>query len=561
MPAVTGMAPAPAPRYTARTVIGTSVGSFRITSLIAHGGMGTVYRAEHALIGKPAAIKVLQPELSTNRSIVDRFFNEARATSAIKNPGIVEVFDFGYLPSGHAYMVMEFLDGEPLSQYIRRHGRIGEGEAAWIVRSVCSSLAAVHAQGIVHRDLKPDNIFLVPDPEMPTGARTKLLDFGIAKLSGSALAVSQTTTGAVMGTPTYMSPEQCKGSGEVDQRADLYALGCILYEMLSGRPPFTQEGAGEVLGAHLFVDPAPLRQRAPEVSIDLEAVVMSLLAKDPTQRPASAADLAQLLTSAARLSGTFQPPGSPGPARPSGYIPSITPMFTPSAGPAGGPGTGPGPTPASRSSGRLVGPDAATVMADHGRHPTPPPPAARPPGTALMPRATTGTPTTLSGSAGQTAAGRTGAGLAPSASRRWALIGAVAVLFVVAGGGAVVLLGGDPAPASDLPTKATGLPPADEPVADSMPIPDAAPVATAPADAAVVATTLADAAPATTETVLAAGDPPGGDKKPGDKKPGDKKPGDKKPGGKKPGGKKPGDKKPDDKKPDGDGPGPIETDL
>src|SRR3954463_6001634 len=189
--------------------------------------MGTVYRAEHTLIGKIAAVKILHPEMSSNRDIVNRFFNEARATTSIKHPGIVEVFDFGYMASGHAYLIMEFLDGMPLSQRLRRRGPMSEGEAALLLRGVCVALAAAHDKGVVHRDLKPDNIFVVPDPESVSGERTKILDFGIAKLTDIGLgAGGGTRTGAVMGTPAYMSPEQCRGTGDVDYRADLYSIGC-----------------------------------------------------------------------------------------------------------------------------------------------------------------------------------------------------------------------------------------------------------------------------------------------------------------------------------------------
>src|SRR6185503_14890456 len=145
--------------------------------------MGTVYRAEHSIIGRMAAVKVLHPEMSASRDIINRFFNEARATTSIKHPGIVEVYDFGYLESGHAYLVMEFLEGETMAARNKTRGAVSEGEAAAILRGVCSALAAAHAKGIVHRDLKPDNIFLFPDPDAPLGLRPKLLDFGIAKLT------------------------------------------------------------------------------------------------------------------------------------------------------------------------------------------------------------------------------------------------------------------------------------------------------------------------------------------------------------------------------------------
>ncbi|MGE3767880.1 MAG: serine/threonine protein kinase, partial [Kofleriaceae bacterium] len=283
-------------------MLGTVVGSYRITGQIAVGGMGTVYRAEHTLIGRIAAIKVLHPEMTTSREIVTRFFNEAKATSGIKHPGIVEVFDFGYMPSGHAYLVMEYLEGETLSQRMKARGTLSEGEAAMLMRGVCSALAAAHAKGVVHRDLKPDNIFVVPEPDSPIGERTKILDFGIAKLTEVGEGNQHTKAGAVMGTPTYMSPEQCRGTGQVDHRADLYSIGCMLYELVIGRPPFAQTGAGELLGAHLFVEPDP-PSRHGRISQELEALVMRLLDKKPENRVQTASELAQHLIGIAQSSG------------------------------------------------------------------------------------------------------------------------------------------------------------------------------------------------------------------------------------------------------------------
>jgi serine/threonine protein kinase len=284
-------------------VKGTIVGSYRILGTISVGGMGTVYRAEHTLIGRLAAIKILHPELCANRSIVNRFFNEAKTTSSIKHPGIVEVFDFGYMPSGHAYLIMEFLEGAPLSHRIRARGKMPEGEAAVLLRGVCIALSAAHDRSVVHRDLKPDNIIVMPDTDSPTGERVKLLDFGIAKLTDIGLNGSATRTGSVMGTPTYMSPEQCRGSGDVDSRADLYSIGCIYYEMVAGRPPFVRSGAGEAIGSHLFVDPDPPSRHVAGLSADTEALIMKLLAKKPEQRVQTARDLAHLLAGIAQQRG------------------------------------------------------------------------------------------------------------------------------------------------------------------------------------------------------------------------------------------------------------------
>ncbi|MGE3545850.1 MAG: serine/threonine protein kinase, partial [Kofleriaceae bacterium] len=320
-------------------MIDTVVGSYRILSELSVGGMGTVYRAEHTLIGRPAAVKVLRPELSSNRDIVDRFFNEAKVTTSIKHPGIVEVFDFGYMPSGHAYLTMEFLEGMTLAQQCEAHGKFDEAEAAMLLRGVCSALTAAHAKGIVHRDLKPDNIFMVPDPDFATGERPKLLDFGIAKLTDAANARGKTQTGAFMGTPTYMSPEQCRGAGEVDQRSDLYSLGCIFYELVTGQPPFTGDGAGELIGAHLHLTPTPPSQLNPQISETTDRLILSLLSKKPAERPQTARELSQQLAAIAQTKGWLSPTHS-GPTierpvtTPTAGLP-VTP--TPSGVPAGSP--------------------------------------------------------------------------------------------------------------------------------------------------------------------------------------------------------------------------------
>ena len=288
-------------------MIGETVGSYRIVSKLGVGGMGTVWRAEHILIGKLAAIKVLRDELCLNDEAVNRFLNEARAATSIKHPGIVEVYDFGHMPSGEAYLAMEFLEGQSLAERIDAVGRLTEGEAAMILRGVCNALQAAHSKGIVHRDLKPDNIFLIADPDSATGERTKILDFGIAKLTDTGPAGRATKTGAVIGTPTYMSPEQCRGAGIVDARADLYSIGCIFYELVTGRPPFIELGAGELIGAHLFVEPEPVSVHLPTISADASALIMGLLAKDPAARPPTAKEVAHRLTQIGKGQGWITP--------------------------------------------------------------------------------------------------------------------------------------------------------------------------------------------------------------------------------------------------------------
>ncbi len=270
-------------------MIGQSVGSYSIQRELGRGGMGAVYVGHHALLGRPAAIKVLLPDYSRNQEIVQRFFNEARAATAIRHPGIVEIYDFGFAPDGSAFIVMELCDGESLSARQKR-GVMPVGAALGIARQVAGALGAAHKAGIVHRDLKPDNVFLVPDPEVAGGERIKLLDFGIAKLAGDASSpgMARTSTGAIMGTPYYMSPEQCRGAGAVDHRSDLYSLGCMLFEMVAGRVPFVGEGAGDIISSHILLPPPSARSLAPSVPAEVEQLIAWLLAKKPADRPQSA---------------------------------------------------------------------------------------------------------------------------------------------------------------------------------------------------------------------------------------------------------------------------------
>jgi serine/threonine protein kinase len=272
-------------------VPGTQVGAYRLLQQIGEGGMGTVWLAEHTMLGRRAAIKLLHPMFTVRQDIVTRFFNEARAATAIADPGIVQIFDFGQHVDGTAYIAMEMLEGEPLDKRLSRLGRFGVNDAMRIMRQVASTLGVAHARGIVHRDLKPENIYLVRDPEVAGGERAKVLDFGIAKLTGDVQ--SKTNTSAVMGTPAYMSPEQCRGAGRVDQRADVYSLGCVLYALCTGAPPFdTDEGAGEIIAMHLREQPKPPSTRAAGIPRELDALILRCLAKDPAQRFTSGTELA-----------------------------------------------------------------------------------------------------------------------------------------------------------------------------------------------------------------------------------------------------------------------------
>jgi hypothetical protein len=279
-------------------VIGQSIGNFRIVSRLGSGGMGEVFLAEQDAIDTKVAIKVLKAEISRDTQQVQRFFNEARAVGKIKHAGTVKIFEGGFHSSGHAYLVMELLEGETLSARIERVGRMPVAHACELGRQVASILAATHAQGITHRDLKPDNIFIVADAELASGERVKVLDFGIAKLTGT-LASGPATVGT-MGTPTYMSPEQWGNSGDVDWRTDAYALGCVLFEMVCGRPPFTGTTFADLCASHLAATPPSVRSLAPDVPAAFDELVARLLAKKPADRGTSMASIGGELEAIAR---------------------------------------------------------------------------------------------------------------------------------------------------------------------------------------------------------------------------------------------------------------------
>ncbi|TMQ14169.1 MAG: serine/threonine protein kinase [Deltaproteobacteria bacterium] len=260
---------------------GMQIGAYQIVRPLATGGMSEVWVAEHALLGRRAAIKVLRPRLSRQSEIVRRLFNEARIMTAIANPGIVQVFDFGFHGDGSAYIVMELLDGETLGDRLARRGPLAIGDALHVVRQVASALCAAHVRGIVHRDLKPENIFLARDAEVIGGERAKILDFGIAKLLDDDAGVSQESM--VLGTPPFMSPEQCRGAATLEQRSDVYSLGCVLFTMITGRPPFG-EGCGAVLAMHQLEPPPLPSHHAAGVPAVVDHLVLRCLAKDPAER-------------------------------------------------------------------------------------------------------------------------------------------------------------------------------------------------------------------------------------------------------------------------------------
>jgi serine/threonine protein kinase len=269
-------------------MIGEEIHGYRVDRAASEdkGGFGEVYFARHGTSGADAVLKVLKPEMSANREIVTRFFNEARAAASIRHPGIVAVHNVGY-HRDRAYLLMERLSGEDLETRLAR-GAIPLEKALRFLRQSAGAIGAAHERGIVHRDLKPANLFVVPDPDVVGGERIKVLDFGIAKLGDGGASTLKTQ--GVFGTPAYMAPEQCESAAAVDARTDLYALGCILYEMICGKPPFGHGGL-ELIAAHLRDAPLPLRTRVPTVPPLAEGLAMSLLQKRRDDRPASCAAL------------------------------------------------------------------------------------------------------------------------------------------------------------------------------------------------------------------------------------------------------------------------------
>jgi len=265
-------------------MLGTQIGSYRVVSKIGEGGMGSVWVAEHELLKRKVAVKVLLKELTSDASIKRRFMNEARATSQIVHPGIVRIWDFGEHTDGTAYMLMELLEGETLRERIARRGRYDLDHALALLRQIAEALGAAHAQKVVHRDLKPENIFLVADAAAPFGVQPKILDFGIAKLLDPSMDAPQTRAGSIIGTPLYMSPEQCMARPDIDHRADLYSLGGILFLLLCGRPPFGKGDFGQMLNAHVNEPPPRPSSVVPSLPPWIDEVVLRLLAKEREQR-------------------------------------------------------------------------------------------------------------------------------------------------------------------------------------------------------------------------------------------------------------------------------------
>jgi serine/threonine-protein kinase len=317
--------------------IGKTLGNHRIVSCLGKGGMGAVYLAEHVVIGRKAAIKILHEGADADDATVREFFDEARAANQIPHRGIVDIYDCGQDDELGPYLVMEYLEGESLGHLLRRVGKLPPRETAHIIGGVADVLQAVHARGIVHRDLKPDNIFLAKEAQSGGNGddwRIEVLDFGVARVAYGRPAASPSKR-RLTGTPHYMSPEQCTGEPNVDHSTDIYALGVITYEMLTGSPPFDNRDHYKILAMHQRELPPPPRALNPLIPPDVEQVVLKALAKQPTSRYDSAWSYALALAHASGfqlpesratepLVATPQASGGPAPAPPTVRDPAPT---------------------------------------------------------------------------------------------------------------------------------------------------------------------------------------------------------------------------------------------
>jgi len=308
---------------------GVVAGKYRLTRLLGRGGMGAVWEGTHTSLGTRVAVKFIDAEYAESPEARSRFENEARAAARLRSKHVVEVYDHGVSDDGRPFIVMEFLQGEPLDKRLDRSGRLPAKETAQIVMQICRALAKAHTANIVHRDLKPENVFLVWDDEEHTDV-VKVVDFGIAKFNDASMSSSSATrTGSVLGTPHYMSPEQARGLRSVDSRADLWSVAVIAYRCMVGALPFEGEAVGDLL-VKLCTAPIPVpSQIVPDVPASFDAWLSKALTREPAQRFQTAAQLSESLAAVCGLSvrGQHQKDGGSG-----GYLAVDSGLFRATTG-------------------------------------------------------------------------------------------------------------------------------------------------------------------------------------------------------------------------------------
>jgi serine/threonine protein kinase len=272
-------------------------GQYQIREKIGAGGMGEVYLAEHQLLKRPCALKLIRPEAGADPVALARFEREVQSAARLSHPNTIEIFDYGHIDDGTFYYVMEYLPGISLQDLVKRFGPLPAGRAIYLFRQVCAGLAEAHGLGLVHRDLKPANIFVAVRGGESDVA--KVLDFGLVKLTNDDSGVELTSDQRVSGTPLYMAPEQAVGDRSLDARADIYALGCLLYFVMTGQPPFNGATGFEVMMAHARDPVVPPSQVRPEVPADLEQVILCCLAKRADSRYSEVKALGRALAACA----------------------------------------------------------------------------------------------------------------------------------------------------------------------------------------------------------------------------------------------------------------------